>query len=315
MPTPRPTTQSLWREQLAALPDHPARIPAFFFGHGSPMLLMSDDAESPRSGFWKSTGPASPLAHFLRDFGPALLEKYSPKAIVIFSAHWETSGETRVTDYPEENPLLFDYYGFQEELYKIIFHSKGDSAIASRVVELLKQAGIRARTTPVTEPRGRDGRGFYGPGLDHGVFVPFKLMFGDELPNVPVIQVSIDSSLTPEANYNLGRALRNLRSEGVLILSGGLTIHTFQDFTAALEETAKPHIRSFHNAILDAAEISEVKARKEALFDLIKAPGFRAAHPREEHFIPIYVAAGAGEQGQVRTISAIYSAPTFAFGV
>jgi Catalytic LigB subunit of aromatic ring-opening dioxygenase len=144
-----------------------------------------------------------------------------------------------------------------------------------------------ARTVKQHEPRGKDGRGFSGPGLDHGkfnlwrrysikltrfyegVFVPFKLMFGDTF-DIPVVQVSIDESLSPEKNWEVGKALdelrckdilwlvgsvyrRPFRSEGILILSGGLIIHTFRDFSAFSENTAKPIYKEWHKAVVDAA--------------------------------------------------------------
>jgi aromatic ring-opening dioxygenase catalytic subunit (LigB family) len=73
------------------------------------------------------------------------------------------------------------------------------------------QVGQVARTTSKLEPRGHDGRGFQGPGLDHGVFVPFLLMFGEELTEIPIVQVSIDSSLSPEKNWSIGKAVERLR--------------------------------------------------------------------------------------------------------
>lgn len=80
-----PKTQSEWRTALDALPSTPEKIPAFFFGHGSPMLIAKQVMNSPM-------GPESDLAKFLRDFGPVLRAKYKPKGIVVFSAHWETIG-------------------------------------------------------------------------------------------------------------------------------------------------------------------------------------------------------------------------------
>ncbi|KAG8989681.1 hypothetical protein FRB94_004154 [Tulasnella sp. JGI-2019a] len=313
------TISPLKAEWTSALDDLPpvageqGKIPAFFFAHGSPLLLKNQEPSGPAASIIGSHGPNSPLAEFLVDFGLQLVMKYTPKAIVVFSAHWETEGETLVTDYGSNNPLLYDYYGFKKELYEVTFESFGDSALSNQVVDLLTKAGISARTTLKEEARGKDGRGFMGPGLDHGVFVPFKLMFGDWL-NIPVMQVSIDGSLNPERNWALGKALDELRSQGILILSGGLTIHTFRDMSAWSEKTASAQVREFHSAIIEAVR-SPPDSLKSELCKLIGLPGFREAHPREEHFVPIYVAAGAGESGAARVISTQYGAATFAFGV
>jgi hypothetical protein len=95
-----PTTQAEWKQALDALPSTPDNIPAFFFGHGSPMLAMSSLPSSSRfasrgSGddIMDAHGATGPLATFLKDFGPTLLQKYKPRAIAVFSAHWETAGE------------------------------------------------------------------------------------------------------------------------------------------------------------------------------------------------------------------------------
>jgi 4,5-DOPA dioxygenase extradiol len=79
------------------------------------------------------------------------------------------------------------------------------------IVLIRNQAGQNARTTQSSESRGRDGRGFAGPGLDHGVFIPFRIMFGDDFTNVPIVQVSIDESMSPEKNWALGKAVTKLR--------------------------------------------------------------------------------------------------------
>ncbi|THV07863.1 Extradiol aromatic ring-opening dioxygenase [Dendrothele bispora CBS 962.96] len=308
-----PTTQEAWREALASLPATPENIPAFFFAHGSPSLAFPKDSERRLGGgIGEYQGPEGPLAKFLKDFGPVLLEKYKPKAIVVFSAHWETTGERMVTDYGDENPLLYDYYGFPPELYKLKFKSRGDSAIAQKVVQLYKDAGYLARTTNKLESRGEDGRGFAGPGLDHGVFVPFQIMFGEEL-DIPVIQVSIDSKLTPESNWKLGQIVASLRKEQILVLSGGLPIHNLRDFSSFHPQSAKPLHHSFHQAILDALMKPDPTSRKQALHDLTKHQGFRACNPREEHFVPLYIAAGAGEDGEAKILNGLYGIPTVAF--
>ncbi|KIO33565.1 hypothetical protein M407DRAFT_240973 [Tulasnella calospora MUT 4182] len=315
-----PTTKDEWQKALSELPEvkegDGKKIPAFFFAHGSPILIWPK-SKPPRPGPFgemiKYQGPESPLSDFLKDFGKVILDKYKPKAIVVFSAHWEESGDMLVTDYGEDNPLLYDYYGFDPEFYEVTFSSKGDSDVAKRVVDLLQKAGIRSRLTTAKESRGRDGRGFNGPGLDHGVFVPFKVMWGDKAP-LPIVQVSIDESLRPEKEWALGKAVDALRSEGLLILSGGLTIHTFQDFTAWTEHTAAPEVVAFSKAILDACSQPK-ESRKAAMEALTRHPGFRRSHPREEHFVPIYVAAGAGEDGEAKVLNGNHGTATVAFGL
>lgn len=96
VPQELPRTRDQWRAALDALPATPDNIPAFFFGHGSPMLQWPDMAPPPMMGsgnILKHMGPKGPLAQFLGDFGPVLLEKYKPKGILVFSAHWETGRE------------------------------------------------------------------------------------------------------------------------------------------------------------------------------------------------------------------------------
>ncbi|KAH9842859.1 Extradiol ring-cleavage dioxygenase class III enzyme subunit B [Rhodofomes roseus] len=309
-----PRTQAEWRKALDELPSTPDNIPAFFFGHGSPMLAFPE-ADARGDAVMEHMGPKGPLATFLRDFGPALLKKYQPKGIVVFSAHWETAGERVVTDYGDSNPLLYDYYGFQPALYELRFDSRGDNALAQRVVQLYKEAGQLVRTTSKSEARGEDGRGFAGPGLDHGVFVPFRLMFGETFRDVPIAQVSIDSSLSAEKNWAVGKAVEALRREGILVISGGLLVHNLRDFSSFAEKTAGGQVKEFDRAILDAVTVPDATARKEAMVKLPQHPGFRAAHPRAEHFVPLYVAAGAGGEGSARVLAAIFGAPTVAFGL
>jgi aromatic ring-opening dioxygenase catalytic subunit (LigB family) len=92
-----PLTRTAWADRLAALPGSPSHIPAFSFGHGSPFLEFSSNTAPTQNPLVRATiehsGSESPFANFLRDFGPALLAKYQPKGILVFSAHWETEGE------------------------------------------------------------------------------------------------------------------------------------------------------------------------------------------------------------------------------
>ncbi|KZV84075.1 Extradiol ring-cleavage dioxygenase, class III enzyme, subunit B [Exidia glandulosa HHB12029] len=321
----RPATREQWRKALDELP-RSSKIPAFYFAHGQTSLVWPASAGPPRLQV-DIQKPNGPLVQFLKDFGPALLSKYTPKAIVVFSAHWETSGEAlgaylkafQLTDYGDEdgsNPMLYDYYGFPQPLYdEVKFSSRGNTTLSNRIVELLNKARIKARTSPKTEPRGRDGRGFDGAGLDHGVFVPFINMFSPTFNDIPIVQVSINASLELDDEWALGRALDSLRSDGVLILAGGVPVHSFRELAAFSESTARPIFKEWCETILKASEIQEPEARKAALYALPKHAGFRVSNPREEHFIPLYVAAGAGEQGGSKILCSLYGAPTIAFGI
>ena len=119
-----------------------------------------------------------------------------------------------VTDYEENQPLLMDYYGFHEELYKLKFTSNGSHALSQRVVQAFREAGQLARLSPTSEARGQDGRGYPGPGLDHGVFVPFRLMFGHVFDSVPIVEASIDQTLSPQVHWEIGKAAAKLRYLG-----------------------------------------------------------------------------------------------------
>ena len=99
------------------------RIPALFLAHGSPMLIwpkhLLNASDSRMSHMMRISGPDGPHAHFLKALGPFLLQRYNPKAILVFSAHWETQGHIEVMDNDEKNALLYDYYNFPDELYKV----------------------------------------------------------------------------------------------------------------------------------------------------------------------------------------------------
>ncbi|CAF0898361.1 unnamed protein product [Adineta ricciae] len=283
------------------------RIPAFFIAHGSPMLIwpkqMPAASSSLMRSLMKTSGPDGPLANFLKALGPFLLQRYRPKAILVFSAHWETERHIEVMANDNKNELLYDYYNFPDELYKITWKSYGSSSLAKHVKDLLDKAKIPVKLIKNSE------RGF-----DHGVFVPFIHMFPEQPFPLPVIEVSIDSSLDPEREINLGKAIESLRDEGVLILSGGLSIHNLNDLGQSLPDVASPHVRDFEKTMIMAAELPENR-RLDELKKLVRHPGFRLAHPREEHFVPMYVAAGAGSQGEAKVLCDLHGAVTIAFGL
>jgi aromatic ring-opening dioxygenase catalytic subunit (LigB family) len=154
-------------------------------------------------------------------------------------------------------------------------------------------------------------------------------MFPNPCP-IPVVEVSMDGTLDPQRLIDLGKALLPLRyvypetwllitrDEGVVILSGGLTIHTFREWNAWDPTTAPQGFLDFERAVVNSVENAvSVEQRNEQLKAVTQHPFFRRAHPREEHFVPIYIAAGAGSgHGEgVNVLADIHSAITIAFGV
>src|SRR3569623_2237346 len=164
------------------------------------------------AGTWDKT------AAWLKGLVAGLPER--PKAILVVSGHWEATQFT--VGSAARPPMIFDYYGFPEETYRLRFDAPGSPALAKRVRELLGEAGF-----PTSEDAER--------GYDHGVFVPLKLAVPDA--DIPVVQLSLRSDLDPQAHLAAGRALAPLRNEGVLIVGSGMSWHNMRGFTPAF--TAK----------------------------------------------------------------------------
>jgi aromatic ring-opening dioxygenase catalytic subunit (LigB family) len=195
-----------------------------------------------------------------------------PNALLVISAHWEEAEPTVMT--AERPPILYDYYGFPPESYEITWPAPGDPQLARRVQQLLRLAGFATAAD--------DARGF-----DHGTFIPLKLTYPDA--DVPTIQLSLRRGLDPAEHIRLGHALIPLRDEGIFIIGSGMTFHNLRSFrdprSRAVSETFDAWLRE--SMMLDA------EARATSLSRWSAAPAARAAHPREEHLIPLMVATGA----------------------
>ncbi|WP_406000298.1 dioxygenase [Streptomyces sp. NBC_00829] len=194
-----------------------------------------------------------------------------PRAILMVSAHWEEAplalGATEAT------PLIHDFWGFPERYYRVRYDAPGAPGLADSVRKLLRGAG-----TPVQDVPDR--------GLDHGAYVPLVEMFPDA--DIPVLQVSIPT-LDPQKLMEIGRRLAPLRDEGVLIVGSGFFTHNL----AALRYAGVPgwsaEFDDWGRAALAAADV-------DALLDFEhKAPAGQLAHPRTEHFAPLFVTLGAAE--------------------
>jgi 4,5-DOPA dioxygenase extradiol len=166
------------------------KMPVLFVGHGSPMNAIEDN-EFGRA--WKEMGR----------------QLTKPKAILAVSAHWETMG-TKVTAM-EKPKTIYDFYGFPKELYEVTYPAAGSPDLAQTIRKVINMTDVQPDMTW---------------GLDHGTWSVLRRMF--PLADVPVVQLSLDRSKGPRHHYQLGQQLKELREEGVLIISSGNIVHNLR---------------------------------------------------------------------------------------
>jgi aromatic ring-opening dioxygenase catalytic subunit (LigB family) len=253
-----------WPKRKESLNPNQTRQPAIFLPHGGGPCFFMDWTWGP-ADTWNST------REFLEGLAATL--PAPPKAMVVISGHWEEPAFTASAALAPQ--LIYDYTGFPLYTYQLAWPAPGDPALAARVAELLKSAGLRSAINST--------RGF-----DHGVFVPLKVAFPEA--QIPVVTLSLAASLDPATHLAAGRALAPLRDEGVLIIGSGMSFHNLGGYfrPETLERS-----RAFDAWLTHAVE-SPVPERDALLSDWHSAPYAAFAHPREEHLIPLMVVAGAG---------------------
>lgn len=247
--------------------------PTLYIPHGGGPCFFMDWTFGPADTWDK-------MADWLGSLGNTLAN--TPRAIVVISAHWETA-EFSVTTNPQPE-LIFDYYGFPAHTYQLQYPVLGDPGLAAQVADLLESSGISCRQDPE--------RGF-----DHGVFVPFKLIYPDA--NIPIVQLSVKSDLDPQAHIAAGKALKSLRSENILIVGSGFSSHNLAAMMKA--DTELEGSVEFDQWLTETSMASESN-REAVLADWLSAPYARQIHPREEHLIPLMVVAGAAGPDSGRKI-------------
>lgn len=233
------------------------RMPVVFAGHGSPMNAIED-------------------TNYKREWERLGRELPRPKAILAISAHWYTQ-KTRVQ--ADENPrLIYDFYGFPKALYEVQYPVKGDPALAERVVALL-EGKVKVDSSW---------------GIDHGTWSVLRNMYPDA--DLPVIQLSIDQNMSLEDYSNIGRMLRPLRDEGVLIFASGNIVHSFQYVNFNMQG-GYPWATAFDDYIYDAVmnhNLSAVIQYQQMGPEAVKA--FQTL----DHYAPLLYAMGASyEEDQI----------------
>jgi 4,5-DOPA dioxygenase extradiol len=240
-------------------------FPTLFISHGAPNLLLH---QSPARDFF---------ARFGQESGQA---RGRPQAILIASAHFDMKIPSFSAD---ANPgMLYDFKGFEDELYELTYPAPGLPQLATIAATLLEQSGF-----PTQEIVGR--------GFDHGVWVPLKLLYPEA--DIPVVQMAIQADQGAGHHIALGRALAPLRQHGVLIIgSGGLTHNLEEVFNGgrAFDAPALDWVQDFDDWILAKAEAGAI----DDIADYrVLAPHARENHPTEEHFLPLPFAFGAAGEG------------------
>jgi aromatic ring-opening dioxygenase catalytic subunit (LigB family) len=237
-------------------------LPTYFISHGGgPWPWMKQEMP----GFEK-------LEASLQAIPEAI--KVSPQAILMISGHWEESTFTVMSS--AMPPMIYDYSGFPAHTYHIQYSAPGAPQVASRVQELLIKAGFRVNLDPL--------RGF-----DHGTFTPLAVAYPEA--NIPVLQLSMRADYDPAAHLAVGQAIAPLRQEGVLIIGSGLSYHNLRQMGAQ----AKVPSHEFDAWLTQVLCTSTGTVRHQSLVNWSQAPSARPAHPREDHLVPLFVAAGAAE--------------------
>ncbi len=230
-------------------------MPALFIGHGSPMNAIQDNA-------------------FTQTLTRIGLELPRPRAIVCISAHWTTRG-TQVTS--AKNPkMIYDMYGFPEELYKIKYEAPGDEALAKEIHNQNKTSGMTLD----------DGTW----GFDHGSWSVFKFLFPKA--DIPILQMSIDLTQDSQYHFELGQKLRQWRESGVLIVCSGNIVHNLRNIS--WKEDEKPFNWAvefdewFKTKLIDRDFSSIIN-------DFAKTPEGQLSVPTLEHYLPVHYILGAAK--------------------
>jgi len=233
-------------------------MPALYIGHGAPLLL--DDP------VW--SGELAAL--------PNKFDK--PKAILIVSAHWE-SAPISISSPISGTPLVYDFGGFHPKYYQMTYQTPDATALAERISAMMPDNQSVHESTR---------------GLDHGAWVPLKIMYPDA--DIPVLQMSMPTS-DPGTLIELGKRLRPLRDEGVLIIGSGFLTHGLPFLRDWSIDAAAPGWSSefdvWAKEALSRGDVETLASYKEL------APGVRYAHPTVEHFTPLFVTLGASSNPEV----------------
>jgi aromatic ring-opening dioxygenase catalytic subunit (LigB family) len=240
---------------------HQDQAQIVYFSHGGGPLPILGDASH------------KAMVDFMLQL-PSRLRK--PEAILVISAHWEESAPTLLGN--PAPPMFYDYYGFPAEAYDITYPAPGSPELAERIAALLGKNNIPAR---IDSQRG----------FDHGLFIPLKMMYPQA--EIPALQLSLHLGLDPKAHIDLGKALRELLAENILVIGSGFSFHNMNAFWEQRDNSPDPANDDFQNWLIEVVTgpISQAE-REQRLIAWQQGPSARYCHPREEHLLPLHVCVG-----------------------
>jgi 4,5-DOPA dioxygenase extradiol len=236
-------------------------LPSFFIAHGAPSLAIENND----------------YTKFLNQLGENLPR---PKAVVLFSAHWESASQ-KVSNV-DQYSTIYDFGGFDPELYSIKYPACGNQDITLEIEDLLTKNGISFETENTR-------------GLDHGAWVVLRLLYPNA--DIPVIAMSVNPNLTPEEQYTIGKALSVLRANDILIIGSGGTVHNLRALKWNNDGQADQWALEFDDWLAQHL----INWDLDSLFQYDQlAPNASFAVPPygNEHFIPIFYAMGAADNNQ-----------------
>ncbi|MHA7965113.1 DODA-type extradiol aromatic ring-opening family dioxygenase [Paenibacillus sp. CAU 1782] len=236
-------------------------MPSYFFAHGAPSLVLEENSYTELMKRFKEQLPTA------------------PKAIVLFSAHWEQT--TQTVSAVDRYDTIYDFSGFQPELYRMTYPAKGDLALSGEIADLFQQHGIQSLAD--------DKRG-----LDHGAWAVLKLLYPEA--DIPVVALSVNRHLSNEQQYEIGKALASLREKDILIIGSGGTVHNLRALNWRAGEGESDHWAAVFDGWLqeklEAWDLPSLFRYQEL------APYAKEAVPTSEHFIPLLMAMGAADNGR-----------------
>lgn len=242
----------------------PKQTQILYFSHGGgPLPILGDSSHKAMVDFMLQL--------------PSRLRK--PDAILVISAHWEESIATLLG--AQNPPMFYDYYGFPDKAYEITYSAPGNPELANRIASILNKYNISAR---IDKKRG----------FDHGLFIPLKLMYPQA--DIPSLQLSLLRGLDPAAHLALGKTLRELMSENILVIGSGFSFHNMGAFSWEGINAPDSANEAFQNWLISVCTgpISQPE-REQHLIEWLNAPAARYCHPREEHLLPLHVCLGMAD--------------------